>query len=423
MAEATERSYGAFATGKDSWDGVDQYGTKFSAQIAVNNGDGTWTWHDVSDDVRGLEWDRGAADPLTQPTVGTATITVNNRTSLYSPWNTTVGIFAGGSHSTIVPGTPARIGCTQWDPDDHSSISWFPLFSGRVESATESTVDNTDSYVSFQLVDVTASLAAHGHGVAMGGGPGALHAWAIGNAVVLPVVVVASTNDQFLLNSDTYTIAAGTYSSIFTLRSAVANATKSGGAHFSDVVTVSVAHDALLFTLVATGASSDVLHFGGLRDVLTYLGSFDGQQFSTYEDPYYGNPGVVMLPGLLTDIDFAFAFIDGVVAIDALDPFWTDALLQSPDRSRNRLVAAQEIATACNCMVYGSSSGAIIVARFGPAVDGSPDFGTFTNNPTGAAHVYPIVDIVSYASTDRILNIVTGQRAQPTGPTYWRTTT
>lgn len=415
MADPTPRSYGVFcdSDGAGGWGGTDEYGTKLSAQIAVHNDDGSWIWVDVTDAVRGLEWDRGGIDPLVQPVVGTATITVDNRNGYYSPWNTTVGPFAGTDQSLILPNTPARIGATIWDPLDHSSITWLPLFSGRVETMVETLVPpgGTDASVAFGLVDVAASLAAHGQGFRMGGGPGALNAWVDGQPVTLPVVIVTGVSDQFKIGTTVYTVAAGTYTDLDDVAAAMNASTKSGGDTFDLVIGAQSTATGLLLTVVADGTSTLTLHVSA-SDALTLFGFADGTTFDTYEDIYFGETGAVMLPALLSDVGFGFDYIDGVTSVDADDPFFTVAPLQSPERSSNRLVAAQAIATACNCMVYASSSGAIIVQRFGPAVDGSPDFGTFTNDPSGTD--YPAVDIVSYASTDRILNRVTGQCIQLT---------
>lgn len=408
MADPTPRSYGVLMASSD------EYATKLSVQVGIDNGDGTWTWNDVTDDVRAVDWDRGAVDNLVQPVVGTANVTLANRNGHYSPWNTTVGPFAGTSESKILPNTPMRIGATRWNPLDHSEIIWMPLFSGRIEKIDEEQVENVDSYVTYGLVDVSASLAAHGNGKFMGGGPGALNAWVEGGAVALPLVVQLAINDQFKIDAVEYTMTPGTYSTLASLATAIGAAVKTGPTAFSVIVTPTATSIGILLTVVATGASSLVLHHG-TNDVLNGLGFIDGDTFETYFDPYYGEVGADMLPALLADCDFGFGYIDNVVDIDPLDPFWTATPLASPERSANRLVAAQDIGTACNVMVYGSSSGCIIAQRFGPAVDGSPDFGTFTNDMTlDDDPIYPIVDIVSYASTDRILNKVTGQRVQPT---------
>jgi hypothetical protein len=415
MNEATDRSYGVFLD-----EANDEYGCKFSCQVAIYDpsGGGSWTWNDITSDVRSVEWDRGATDPLTQPVVGTATVVVDNSTpdvnqGYYSAWNTTVGPFAGSTQSLITANSPFRFGVTKWNPSDHSEITWEPWFSGRVESMPEILNDPTgvDATVTFKLQDVAGSLAAHGNGVNMGAGPGAVHAWLLGAPVILPLTITTGTNDEFQLGSLTYTIAGGAYSTLAAVALAV-NAAVHSGTPFDDFCLCSAMDLGLLFTIVGTGPSSLTLN-SGTHDALLDLGVPTGSTFSTYQDGYYGNPGISMIPDLMSDVGFGFGFIDGVVSVDPTDPFWTVAPLQSPDRTANRLTAAQDLCTACNVMFFASSSGSLIAVRYGPAVTGSPNFGTFSN--TGkSADGYPIQDAVIYASTDRILNKVTGQATQPT---------
>lgn len=189
FSEATPRSYGVALAPTDA------HGLQVSAQIGVRNtGQAVWdntyvaagwdggkwddanfmTWVDVTSRARGMEWTRGTSDPISEPEVGTASITLDNRDGLVSPWATS-GPFAqpvdgsavwdvskwdvrvaGSNASLIRPNTPVRFGATD------SGSNWLPFFTGFIETVTEDSSDNVDAWVTLGLVDVAATLAAIG---------------------------------------------------------------------------------------------------------------------------------------------------------------------------------------------------------------------------------------------------------------------
>jgi microcystin-dependent protein len=179
FAQDTGREYGVILHEDDPW------ATKLSVQIGVRDPlktsgeEGFAIWIDVTDRVRGLEWDRGATEPLTQSDVGTASITFENLDGLVSPWATSgefsnpapslpqwdvtawdeVGV--GGMSSMIRPNTPFRFGTTQINPDTHEE-TYTALFTGLLETVTEDTEQNVDAWIYVSLVDVAVSLAAIG---------------------------------------------------------------------------------------------------------------------------------------------------------------------------------------------------------------------------------------------------------------------
>lgn len=199
VAQPTPRSYGVLLSALDPW------GLKVSVQIAFRNTEqATWDspsntqgwdesawddgdfaiWVDVTDRVRGFSWGGGVDDPLSQPQVATATVTLANLDGEVSPWARTgpftnpVGsapiwdstpwdteTIASGA-SLIRAGTPVRFGVTRAS----GLPSYLPWFTGTIETTAESTDSNADAWVDLNLVDVAASLAAAGSSNGTDGG-------------------------------------------------------------------------------------------------------------------------------------------------------------------------------------------------------------------------------------------------------------
>lgn len=195
FAQDTPRSYGVILSPADAFQ------SKLSVQIGVRNTNqsmwdteaGGWdeltwddtnyaSWVDITARVRGLEWDRGSTDPISQPEVGTATLTLDNQDGEVSPWATS-GPFTnpvdsqpvwdlsawdesipGSASSLIRPGAPMRFGVTLDDSE------WLPFFTGLIESIDEDSQDNVDAWVTITLVDIGSALAAIGQGNGTTGG-------------------------------------------------------------------------------------------------------------------------------------------------------------------------------------------------------------------------------------------------------------
>lgn len=83
-------------------------------------------WTDLTADVRGLEWGRGADDPAGRPRVGTATITLDNLTGEWCPWGHDAAYFGPGTLFRFVAHEPTK----HW---------WVPQFAGVVESWLDTT--------------------------------------------------------------------------------------------------------------------------------------------------------------------------------------------------------------------------------------------------------------------------------------------
>lgn len=167
FAQDTPRSYGVSMSPNDPWLSLLSVQCATSDHTKTPGTAGFCIWNDVTAKVRGLEWDRGAQDPITQPEVGTATITFENTDGEMSPWATT-GPFANpatsgpGSEASLVrPGMPVRFGVTRINPST-SVEAWVPFFTGFIETVAEDTQDGVDGWVTVTLVDVASQLAAIG---------------------------------------------------------------------------------------------------------------------------------------------------------------------------------------------------------------------------------------------------------------------
>lgn len=98
---------------------------------------------------------------------------------------------------------------------------------------------------------------------------------AVAGTLVSPLVVGTNSQSTFKYNSNEYTIANGTYSTLSALATAVGAALYSATA-FSTVVTVTASADgtALVFTSVASGVNTDAFAVG-THDALVLLGLTD----------------------------------------------------------------------------------------------------------------------------------------------------
>lgn len=102
-------------------------------------------------------------------------------------------------------------------------------------------------------------------------GDGVTHAHVDSAAITLPLVVGTNSQSQFQLNSITYTIANGTYSTLATLAAAVNAAVQTDTTAFGLVAKATVHNTGLRFTSVAAG--KNVLAFAaGAHDALALLG-------------------------------------------------------------------------------------------------------------------------------------------------------
>jgi hypothetical protein len=117
----------------------------------------------------------------------------------------------------------------------------------------------------------------------------------------LPTTVVANSNDEFGFGPNgseaVYTVAPGTYTTIDQLRAAMNNATKSGGAHLSDLVTIT--NDDSLFTATATteGSAFNGYDFTtGTHDFLAATGFANGATLSNGKG---GDPGSTQGVGIV----------------------------------------------------------------------------------------------------------------------------
>lgn len=301
------------------------------------------SWVDLTARVRALVWDRGAADPLQQPEVGTATVTLANLDGLISPWATS-GAFTnpvdnqpvwdstawdfevpGSAASLIRPGTPVRFGVTT------STGVWDPFFTGFIETVTEKTSDHTDAWVELGLVDVLSVPAAIDQSNGTTGG-GALVAGNTALQIVLGLLADIDPHNTLALttlvpNTDAYLNSApldvpdDALNRLQALQLAVAsgNAYLIGGPDGSIYVTSRAVTDPLFVTFTNNPTAGLVNPEYGLVDATPYS-STDRLLNSAMAAGVTGNPLTV------TDPNSIAAF--GVRA-NALGYPRTDLLLQN----------------------------------------------------------------------------------------------
>ena len=121
--------------------GISAIGVLGQGQLSDDNGQG-WTnvplmlgssqeggWTDISDDVRGLDWVRGADEPYGRPVIGELAMTLDNTEGRFSPWPS-----SGNNISSAywAPGTVLRISVSS--PGDPAFGGWLPQFTGIVDS-------------------------------------------------------------------------------------------------------------------------------------------------------------------------------------------------------------------------------------------------------------------------------------------------
>lgn len=129
-------------------------------------------WVDMTDRVRGMEWQRGADDFGGRPTVGEALITFTNTDRSLSPIDPTNSLYGlvtadgnGDINSNYYgPGTVVRIVAhspTGYGPDVATADDeWVPLFTGYVESWNEIREElERESYVEVSIVETIAKMS------------------------------------------------------------------------------------------------------------------------------------------------------------------------------------------------------------------------------------------------------------------------
>ena len=135
--------------------GISAQGVLGEGQLSDDNGQG-WTtvplmlgstqeggWTDITNDVRGLDWIRGADEPYGRPVIGELVMTLDNTGKNYSPWPS-----SGNNISSAywAPGTIVRIGVTS--PGDTSFSGYVPQFVGIVDTWAQLTTGvGADNYV------------------------------------------------------------------------------------------------------------------------------------------------------------------------------------------------------------------------------------------------------------------------------------
>jgi hypothetical protein len=115
----------------------------------------------------------------------------------------------------------------------------------------------------------------------------------------LPLTVVTGTNDEFVYtgnggdgSGETFTVAAGVYTTVAEVVAAVAAAIGSLGEAFSTYVTPSDSSGSILLTMISTGAQENGNEIGaGANDVSAALGFSGTSQFGV--SPYTGAGGIV----------------------------------------------------------------------------------------------------------------------------------
>lgn len=113
-------------------------------------------WADITEHARGIEWGRGADEPLGRPRVGTATVTLDSTGDRFSPWNPEG--FGGVGAGYFSPGTLVRWGLRS--ATDERAGGWLPQFTGTVESWPQQYVGvGADRFVDLALVEPFAQLA------------------------------------------------------------------------------------------------------------------------------------------------------------------------------------------------------------------------------------------------------------------------
>ena len=140
--------------------------------------DSVGDWVDVSDRVRGLSWRIGVSDPTQKASVGTGTISFDNRDGAMSPWAMS-GDFFGPTRSWIRAGLIVRFGVlapTVGADDGGDRLiaagvpdftyeepgNFTPLFTGRVTDVSETMTENIDSQIDLVVAESSTDLAVGG---------------------------------------------------------------------------------------------------------------------------------------------------------------------------------------------------------------------------------------------------------------------
>lgn len=121
-----------------------------------------YSWVDITADVRGITWTRGADEAYGAPRTGTATLQLDNQTKRYSPWSLDPVSPFVAVQQVLGPGTVIRWGYRRSFPTDENfvSLTWRPQFLGIVEFwDTDSEGSDADQWADIPLVEITAFLA------------------------------------------------------------------------------------------------------------------------------------------------------------------------------------------------------------------------------------------------------------------------
>jgi hypothetical protein len=120
---------------------------------------GDEAWNDITADIRGMEWERGAQEPFGRPMVGTMSLTIDaTQDTSYNPWT---------NASLTRPGTLMRAGLIS-DTDTSDLDGWIPLWAGLVDTWSPTYVDPhydptetlfADKFVDVTLVETISELA------------------------------------------------------------------------------------------------------------------------------------------------------------------------------------------------------------------------------------------------------------------------
>lgn len=113
-------------------------------------------WRNITDDVAGCDWTRGADQRNGRPRTGVLTVQLRNRDGRYSPQNRDGALYIADDYR---PGTLIRVSVVCED-DETFADGWIPQFTGIVESWVDESIGvGAVSTVSITAVETTAFLA------------------------------------------------------------------------------------------------------------------------------------------------------------------------------------------------------------------------------------------------------------------------
>jgi hypothetical protein len=140
----------------DSVYGTSVYGTGLYS-VGVGN------WMDITSRVRGVTWNNGQPAPNKKMQVGVATLDLDNRDGLLSPWATSGPFVGNTTRSWMRAGLIIRWGVilvngAGWTLPGLDFFSAF--FTGKVETIVEKTSQWVDAWNTLTLTETTADLGA-----------------------------------------------------------------------------------------------------------------------------------------------------------------------------------------------------------------------------------------------------------------------